>query len=37
VQYFYTSQLPGEAAGVDGIHLHPAEPFQVRFTLTGSF
>ncbi|WP_411826147.1 TonB-dependent receptor [Luteolibacter sp. AS25] len=38
IEYFYTSRLPGEAAGgVDDIHLHPAEPRTVRLTLTRHF
>lgn len=38
IAYFYTSRLAGEpAAGVDDIHLHPAEPRLVRVTLTRHF
>lgn len=33
IQYFYESQLPGEAAPVADRHLHPAEPRTLRFTL----
>jgi outer membrane receptor protein involved in Fe transport len=33
IQYFYTSQLPGEAAPVADRHLHPAEPRSLRLTL----
>lgn len=38
VAYFYTSRLPREPAdGVDDLHLHPAEPRTVRFTVTRHF
>ncbi len=37
VDYFYESQLKGEAAPVDDIHFHPVEPRTVRVTLTGYF
>jgi hypothetical protein len=38
IAYFYTSRLPGEpAAGVAGVHLHPAEPRLVRFSLLRRF
>ncbi|HEX9452603.1 MAG TPA: TonB-dependent receptor [Burkholderiales bacterium] len=37
VDYFYASQLKGEAAPVDDIHFHPVEPRTLRFTLTGYF
>jgi outer membrane receptor protein involved in Fe transport len=30
IQYFYASQLPGEAAPVDDRHVHPAEPRTLR-------
>jgi outer membrane receptor protein involved in Fe transport len=33
IQYFYESQLPGEAAPVADRHVHPAEPRTVRLTL----
>lgn len=33
IQYFYESQLPGEAAPVADRHLHPAEPRAARLTL----
>lgn len=33
IDYFYASQLKGEAAPVDDIHSHPAEPRSVRVTL----
>ncbi len=34
VDYFYASQLRGEAAPVADRHFHPVEPVAVRFTLT---
>ncbi len=35
IAYYYPSRLPGEpAAGVNDVHLHPYEPFQVRAGLT---
>lgn len=37
ITYFYESQLPGEAAPVDDIHLHPVEPRTVRAALTYRF
>ena len=38
VEYFYTSRLPGEPlAGVDDVHLHPAEPRTFRVSLTKHF
>jgi hypothetical protein len=37
IQYYYASQLPGEAAPVDDRHVHPAEPRRVRLTLQASF
>lgn len=37
VTYFYSSQLPGEAAPVDDIHFHPVEPRQIRATLAARF
>ena len=37
IQYFYESQLPGEAAPVADRHLHPAEPRSLRLTLQASF
>jgi outer membrane receptor protein involved in Fe transport len=33
IQYFYESQLPGEAAPVADRHVHPAEPRTLRLTL----
>ncbi|MEO1250843.1 MAG: TonB-dependent receptor [Pseudomonadota bacterium] len=37
ITYFFESQLPGEAAPVADIHLHPVEPRQVRGSVTISF
>jgi outer membrane receptor protein involved in Fe transport len=37
IQYYYTSQLPGEAAPVDDRHVHPAEPRRFRLTLQAAF
>ena len=38
IEYFYTSRLPGEPlAGVDDVHLHPAEPRTFRVSLTKYF
>ncbi|MBK6471599.1 MAG: TonB-dependent receptor [Betaproteobacteria bacterium] len=37
IQYFYASQLPGEAVAVDDRHVHPAEPRSVRVTLQMRF
>ncbi len=37
IQYFYESQLPGEAAPVADRHLHPAEPRTVRLSLRVGF
>lgn len=37
IQYFYASQLPGEAAPVADRHVHPAEPRTVRVTLRVDF
>jgi hypothetical protein len=35
IQYFYTSRLPGEPAeGVDDVHFHPAEPREIRVSLS---
>jgi outer membrane receptor protein involved in Fe transport len=35
IDYFYTSRLPGEpAGGVDDIHTHPAEPRELRISIT---
>ena len=33
IDYYYASRLPGEAAAVNDIHTHPAEPRAVRVTL----
>ena len=37
IQYFYESQLPGEAAPVADRHVHPAEPRTVRISLRMAF
>jgi outer membrane receptor protein involved in Fe transport len=37
IQYFYESQLPGEAAPVADRHVHPAEPRSARLTLALRF
>lgn len=38
IDYFYTSRLRGEpAAGVDGLHFHPVEPFTIRVALVARF
>jgi outer membrane receptor protein involved in Fe transport len=42
IEYYYPSRLPGEPVGPDDggfndIHFHPAEPFNVRIALLGSF
>lgn len=37
IEYFYESQLPGEAAPVADRHVHPAEPRTVRLTLKLGF
>jgi hypothetical protein len=38
IDYYYTSRLPGEpAAGMDDLHLHPAEPFALRGVITCRF
>jgi hypothetical protein len=38
IDYFYTSRLPGEAAGgVDDVHTHPAEPREFRVSITRRF
>jgi len=37
IEYFYPSQLSTEAAPVDDIHFHPAEPRMVRVKMTYRF
>jgi outer membrane receptor protein involved in Fe transport len=37
IDYFYSSRLPGEAAGVADVHFHPVEPRSLRLTLTANF
>jgi hypothetical protein len=37
IAYYYESKLMNETAGVNGLHVHPVEPFQVRGSLTAHF
>jgi len=37
IDYYYESQLKGEAAPVNDIHFHPVEPRAARLTLTYQF
>ncbi len=37
IAYYYGSKLMNETAGVNGLHVHPVEPFQVRGSLTAHF
>jgi outer membrane receptor protein involved in Fe transport len=37
IDYFYASQLRGEAAPVNGLHFHPVEPRSLRLTLSANF
>lgn len=37
VDYYYASRLPGEAAAVNDVHSHPAEPRALRVGLTLNF
>ncbi len=37
IDYYYESQLKGEAAPVNDIHFHPVEPRAARLTLTYPF
>jgi hypothetical protein len=37
IDYYYASRLPGEAAAVNDIHTHPAEPRSIRLALTIGF
>jgi outer membrane receptor protein involved in Fe transport len=37
IEYFYESQVPGEAAPVADKHVHPAEPRTIRLTLRVGF
>jgi outer membrane cobalamin receptor len=32
ISYYYTSRVSGEQVGVDGVHVHPAEPRTIRVT-----
>ena len=37
IDYYYASQLRGEAAPVNDIHFHPVEPRGLRLTLSANF
>jgi outer membrane receptor protein involved in Fe transport len=38
ISYYYTSRVAGEPlAGVDGVHVHPAEPRTIRLTARMQF
>jgi hypothetical protein len=37
IDYYYASRLPGEAAAVNDVHTHPAEPRSVRLALAVGF
>lgn len=38
ISYFYTSRVAGEpAAGVNGVHIHPAEPRTIRVSMRAHF
>jgi hypothetical protein len=38
ISYYYTSRVAGEPiGGVDGIHVHPAEPRTLRLTASVQF
>ncbi|WP_145748613.1 TonB-dependent receptor [Nitrospirillum amazonense] len=37
IDYYYPSQLPGEAGPVNDIHFHPVEPRSARFTVSAAF
>ena len=37
IEYYYTSQLKGEAAPVSDVHFHPIETRSFRLTLTANF
>jgi outer membrane receptor protein involved in Fe transport len=37
VDYYYASQLRGEAAPVNDVHFHPVEPRSLRLTLSANF
>ena len=37
IDYYYASQLRGEAAPVNDVHFHPVEPRSLRLTLIASF
>ena len=37
IAYYYPSRLAGEPAGINDVHVHPAEPFQIRGSVTVHF
>jgi hypothetical protein len=37
IAYYYASRVGGEPAGVNDVHVHPAEPLQVRVSLTAHY
>lgn len=37
IQYFYESQLPGEAAPVEDLHIHPLHPRSLRLVLRAKY
>ena len=37
IDYFYQSQLRGEAAAVNDVHFHPVEPRTLRVSLIANF
>jgi outer membrane receptor protein involved in Fe transport len=37
IDYYYASQLRGEAAPVNDVHFHPVEPRSLRLTLSANF
>jgi hypothetical protein len=37
IEYYYTSQLAGEASAMDAIHYHPAEPRMIRVRVSYFF
>lgn len=37
IEYFYTSQLPGESQPQNDVHFHPVEPFALHLSFTARF
>lgn len=37
IAYFYESRLPGEATGVEDLHIHPVESRQLRISVRFRF